>query len=149
MRMRTDWGSGRNRSTPSASRRASSGGNPPSRGRRCRSICGTATSIPHEDGMPMPYDPEQEPYVALRTKALESLLIEKGLLTAEAVDERISKYERDIGPLNGARVVARAWVDPAFKGRLLGDATAAIGELGLPTNLPLVVVENTPAEHNM
>jgi nitrile hydratase len=98
---------------------------------------------------PMPYDPEQEPYVALRTKALESLLIEKGLLSAEAVDERISQYERDIGPLNGARVVARAWVDPTFKQRLLRDGTAAIGELGLPTNLPLVVVENTPADHNM
>jgi nitrile hydratase len=97
----------------------------------------------------MSYDPEQEPYVALRTKALESLLIEKGLLTAEAVDERIGKYERDIGPLNGARVVARAWVDPAFKQRLLENATAAIAELGLPTNLPLVVVENTPADHNM
>jgi nitrile hydratase len=97
----------------------------------------------------MRYDPEQEPYVALRTKALESLLIEKGLLTAEAVDERISTYERDIGPLNGARVVARAWVDPAFKERLLGDATTAVGELGLPTNLPLVVIENTPATHNM
>ena len=67
----------------------------------------------------MAYDPEQEPYVALRTKALESLLIEKGLLTAEAIDERIDKYERDIGPLKGARIVARAWVDPAFKQRLL------------------------------
>ncbi|HEY7030797.1 MAG TPA: nitrile hydratase subunit alpha [Thermomicrobiales bacterium] len=97
----------------------------------------------------MRYDPEQEPYVALRTRALESLLIEKGLLTVEAVDERISQYERDIGPLNGARVVARAWVDPAFKERLLRDGTAAIGELGLPTSLPLVVVENTPADHNM
>ena len=54
----------------------------------------------------MTYDPEQEPYVALRTKALESLLIEKGLLSAEAVDERISEYERDIGPLKGAMVVS-------------------------------------------
>jgi nitrile hydratase len=98
---------------------------------------------------PMPYDPEQEPYVALRTKALESLLIEKGLLSAAAVDERISRYERDIGPLNGARVVARAWVDPGFKQRLLQDATTAIAELGLPTNLPLVVLENTPADHHM
>src|SRR3954466_14740688 len=99
--------------------------------------------------MPTAYDPEQEPYVALRTKALESLLIEKGLLSAGAVDERIGKYERDIGPLNGARVVARAWVDPAFKARLLENGTAAIGELGLPTNLPLVVVENTTADHNL
>ena len=72
----------------------------------------------------MTYDPEQEPYVALRTKALESLLIEKGLLSAEAVDERISEYEQDIGPLKGARVVARAWVDPDFKARLLQDGSA-------------------------
>lgn len=95
-----------------------------------------------------PSDPEQEPYVALRTKALESLLIEKGLLSAEAVDERISEYERDIGPLKGARVVARAWVDPAFKRRLLQDG-AAIAELGLPVGAPLVVVENTPSEHHV
>src|SRR5687768_7049282 len=94
-------------------------------------------------------EPEQEPYVALRTKALESLLIEKGLLSAEAVDERISQYERDIGPLNGARIVARAWVDPDFKERLLRDAGAAIAELGFPAGVPLVVVENTPAEHHM
>ena len=96
----------------------------------------------------MTYDPEQEPYVALRTKALESLLIEKGLLSAEAVDERISEYERDIGPLKGARVVARAWVDPDFKERLLQDG-AAIAELGLPGGGNLVVVENTPTEHHM
>ena len=96
----------------------------------------------------MKYDPEQEPYVALRTKALESLLIEKGLLTAEAVDERISEYERDIGPLKGARVVARAWVDPAFKARLL-ESGAAIAELGLPGGGNLVVVENTPTDHHL
>jgi nitrile hydratase len=97
----------------------------------------------------MRYDPEQEPYVALRTKALESLLIEKGLLTAEAVDERISQYEQDIGPLKGAKVVARAWVDPAFKQRLLQDGTAAIAELGITGGPPLMVVENTPTDHNM
>lgn len=97
----------------------------------------------------MPYDPEQEPYVALRTKALESLLIEKGLLSAEAVDELINQFEQDIGPLNGARVVARAWVDPAFKQRLLANANTAIAELGLPTFQQLVVLENTPAEHNL
>ena len=96
----------------------------------------------------MQYDPEQEPYVALRTKALESLLIEKGLLTAAAVDEQISQYERDIGPLKGARVVARAWVDPAFKARLLASGEA-IAELGLPGGAPLVVIENTPDEHHM
>jgi len=97
----------------------------------------------------MSYDADQEPYVALRTKALESLLVEKGLLSAEAVDERISEYERDIGPLAGAKVVARAWVDPAFKVRLLQDGAAAIGELGLPSGQPLVVVENHPSEHHM
>ncbi len=96
----------------------------------------------------MQYNPEQEPYVALRTKALESLLIEKGLLTAEAVDEQISQYEQDIGPLKGARVVARAWVDPAFKARLLVSGEA-IAELGLPGGAPLVVIENTPDEHHM
>jgi nitrile hydratase subunit alpha len=95
------------------------------------------------------YDAEQEPYVALRTKALESLLIEKGLLSAEAVDALISKFEQDIGPLNGARVVARAWTDPAFKARLLADGAAAVAEFGIVSNAPLVVVENTPSDHNM
>ena len=96
----------------------------------------------------MPVDPEQEPYVALRTKALESLLIEKGLLTAEAVDALISEYEQDIGPLKGARVVAHAWTDPAFKARLLEDGNA-IAELGLDGGGNLMVVENTPTDHHM
>jgi nitrile hydratase len=96
----------------------------------------------------MPYDPEQEPYVALRTKALESLLIEKGLLTAEAVDALIDEYEQDIGPLKGARVVARAWTDPAFKERLLRDGNT-IAELDLPGGGNLAVVANTPDEHHM
>jgi nitrile hydratase len=64
--------------------------------------------------------------VALRTKALESLLIEKGLLSSDVVDEVVRRYEQDIGPLNGANVVARAWLDPAYKRRLLEDGTAAI-----------------------
>ncbi|HUG13490.1 MAG TPA: nitrile hydratase subunit alpha [Thermomicrobiales bacterium] len=97
----------------------------------------------------MPYNPEQEPYVSLRTKALESLLIEKGLITPEAVDSVISMFEQDIGPLRGAKVVARAWVDPAFKQRLLDDASTAITELGLPEGSALNVVENTPTDHNM
>jgi len=96
----------------------------------------------------MAYNSEQEPYVALRTKALESLLIEKGLLTAEAVDERISRYEHDIGPLKGAQVVARVWVDPAFKARLLASGDA-IEELGLPRSSYLVVLENTPTDHHL
>ena len=97
----------------------------------------------------MQYDSEQEPYVALRTKALESLLIEKGLLSAEAVDKQISEYERDIGPLKGARVVARAWVDPEFKRRLLRDGAAAVAELGYPMSQPLVIVENTSSDHHV
>ncbi len=96
----------------------------------------------------MAYNPEQERYVELRTKALESLLIEKGLLSAEAVDDRVARYERDIGPLRGAQVVARAWVDPEFKARLLASGSA-IAELGLSGGDNLVVVENTPAEHNL
>src|SRR5688500_1978086 len=96
----------------------------------------------------MPIEPEQEPYVALRTQALESLLIEKGLLSAEAIDERVREYEQDIGPLKGARVVARAWVDSGFKERLLLDG-AAIAELGIPGGGNLEVVESTPTEHQL
>ena len=97
----------------------------------------------------MPNDPEQETYVALRTKALESLLIEKGLITAEAVDAEIEWYEQDIGPLAGARVVARAWTDPAFKDRLLKEGGNVLDEVGLPTSPNLRVIENTPELHNM
>src|SRR5215831_6280833 len=67
---------------------------------------------------------------ALRTKALESLLVEKGLVDPAALDALVDTYENKIGPRNGAQVVARAWVDPAFKERLLSDATSAIAELG-------------------
>jgi nitrile hydratase len=94
-------------------------------------------------------DPEQEPYVALRTKALESLLIEKGLLTAEAVNQEIERYEQDIGPLAGARVVARAWTDPAFRDQLLREGGRILPDVNLPAYDNLVVVENTPATHNM
>jgi nitrile hydratase len=86
--------------------------------------------------------------VALRTKALESLLIEKGLLSSDVVDEVVRRYEQDIGPLNGANVVARAWLDPAYKRRLLEDGTAAIAELGFTGNR-MVVLENTPTIHNV
>ena len=67
---------------------------------------------------------------ALRVKALESLLTEKGLVDPKALDELIDTYETKVGPRNGARVVARAWVDPAYKERLLADASAAIAEFG-------------------
>jgi nitrile hydratase len=94
--------------------------------------------------------PQQEPYVALRTKALESLLIEKGLLTAEQVDELTAEFEQDIGPLRGARVVARAWTDPGYKQRLLEDGRSAVFELlHIPSETNLVVVENTPEEHHI
>lgn len=89
--------------------------------------------------------------VEARVRALESLLLEKGLLTPDAVDTVIAAYERDIGPLNGAKVVARAWVDPAYKKRLLAEGTSAIAELGFGgmQGEHMVVVENTPTTHNV
>ncbi|HZZ16619.1 MAG TPA: nitrile hydratase subunit alpha [Candidatus Sulfotelmatobacter sp.] len=84
---------------------------------------------------------------ALRTKALESLLVEKGLVDPAALDALVDAFENRIGPRNGARVVARAWVDPAYKQRLLLDGAAAIAELGYVEHL--VVVENTPKVHNL
>jgi len=92
--------------------------------------------------------PNVDPYVVSRVRALESLLLEKGLLAPDAVDRVIQRYEADTGPMIGARATARAWVDPAFKHRLLDDARAALGELGLGYEV-LVVVENTPAVHNL
>jgi len=89
--------------------------------------------------------------IALRVKALESLLVEKGLVEPAALDALIDHYEHKVGPRNGARVVARAWVDPAYKQRLLADATAAISELGYTGRQGehMVAVENTPAVHNL
>ncbi len=97
------------------------------------------------DHQVVPSDP------ALRVKALESLLTEKGLVDPKALDALIEKYERQIGPRNGARVVARAWVDPSYKQRLFEDATAAIGELGYggAQGEHMVVVENTARVHNL
>ena len=88
---------------------------------------------------------------ALRVKALESLLVEKGLVDRAALDALIDAYEHKIGPRNGARVVARAWADPAYKQRLLSDADAAIAELGYGgmQGEHMVVVENTPKVHNL
>jgi nitrile hydratase len=88
---------------------------------------------------------------ALRVKALESLLTEKGLVDPKALDALIQKYEREVGPRNGARVVAKAWADPAYKQRLLTDATSAIAELGYggAQGEHMVVVENTPQVHNL
>jgi nitrile hydratase len=86
---------------------------------------------------------------ALRVKALESLLVEKGLVDPAALDALIDAYEHKIGPRNGAQVVARAWVDPAYKKRLLADATAAIKELGFHGVDMIMAVENTPKVHNL
>lgn len=91
---------------------------------------------------------EPESHASLRARALESLLIEKGLMTSEVVDKIVTLYEDDIGPRNGAKVVARAWVDPDFKQRLLDDGAAAIGELGFG-GVHLTVLENTPSVHNV
>ena len=92
-----------------------------------------------------------EALMALRVKALESLLVDKGLVDPAALDLLVETYERNIGPRNGAKVVARAWVDPAYKERLLKDATSAIAELGYSgiQGEDMVVVENTPTVHNM
>ena len=89
--------------------------------------------------------------MALRVKALESLLVEKGLVDPAALDVMIDAYENRIGPRNGARVVARAWTDPDYKARLMKDATAAIAEFGYSgaQGEHMVVVENTPAVHNL
>ena len=84
-------------------------------------------------------------------KALESLLVEKGLVDRNALDALVDTYENKIGPRNGARVVARAWVDPAYKARLLADATSAIAELGYSSKQGdrMLVVENTKKVHNV
>jgi len=89
--------------------------------------------------------------VEIRVKALESLLVEKGLIDPAAVDALIDNYEHKVGPRNGARVVARAWVDPAYRERLLADGTRAIAELGYSgiQGEDMVVVANTPDTHNV
>jgi nitrile hydratase len=86
-----------------------------------------------------------------RAQALEDLLVEKGLVAPEFIDSVVEAFAHDIGPLNGARVVARAWVDPEFRQRLLLDGTAAIAELGYggPEGDHIEVVENTPSVHNV
>ena len=115
-----------------------------------------AHSHPHDHGEPglghhheihskLPSDP------ALRVKALESLLSEKGLVDSAAIDAWVDVYENKIGPRNGAKVVARAWVDPAFRRRLFEDSTKAIGEMDFlgVQGQHIVAVENTPDVHNM
>ncbi len=100
----------------------------------------------HDHGHGHTHEGELSP-AQLRTAALESLLVEKGLLSSDTIDRLVERYERDIGPMIGARVVARAWVDPEYKQRLLSDSMSALAELGVHMN-NLVVVENTPTVQN-
>jgi nitrile hydratase len=105
-----------------------------------------AQDQPHgHDHQAVPSDP------TLRVKALESLLTEKGLVDPAALDALIDRFEHKLGPRNGARVVARAWVDPAYKKRLLADAASAIAELGNSSlhGENVVAVENEPGVHNL
>ena len=89
--------------------------------------------------------------VERRARALEAVLTEKGIVTPEFIDTVVDAFTHDIGPMNGAKVVARAWTDPAYKERLLADGTAAIAELGFggPEGDHIVVVENTDEVHNV
>ena len=98
----------------------------------------------HEEGSPLTE-------IDLRVRALESLLVEKGLVEPAALNALIDTYETKVGPRNGARVVARAWVDPAYKARLLQDPTKAVAEFGYMGRQgeELVVLENTPTVHNL
>jgi nitrile hydratase subunit alpha len=91
------------------------------------------------------------PPAALRAEALEELLTERGLVKTEVLDGFINRYVNDVGPLNGAKVVAKAWVDPDYRERLLADGTGAIKELGFggPQGEHIVVVENTAEVHNL
>src|SRR5216117_1007136 len=101
--------------------------------------------MPHDDHQISPSD------LTLRVKALESLLVEKGLVDPAALDVLIDTYETKVGPRNGARVVARAWVDPAYKTRLLADARSAVAELGYQGRggEEIMALENTPKVHNL
>jgi nitrile hydratase len=92
--------------------------------------------------------PKVDDYVVSRVRALESLLLEKGLLAPDAVDRVVRRYEASTGPMIGARAVARAWRDSAYRARLLQQPTAALADLGVRYDR-LVVVENTPAVHNL
>jgi nitrile hydratase len=97
------------------------------------------------------HHPHPESAVALRARALEALLAERGLVSTDAIDAVVQLYEHDVGPQNGARVVARAWVDDGYRQRLLTAANAAIAELGFAgaEGDNMVVVANGPALHNM
>jgi nitrile hydratase len=92
--------------------------------------------------------PNVDPYIVSRVRALESLLLEKGILAPDAVDRVIQRYEADTGPMVGARAVAKAWTDPDYRRLLLDDPKAALGQFNLDYEM-LMVVENTEAVHNL
>lgn len=89
--------------------------------------------------------------LATRTEALESLLVERGLADAKTIETFIGIYSTQVGPMNGAKVVAKAWTDPDYRARLLDDGTAAVAELGFkgPQGEHVVVLENTPTTHHV
>jgi nitrile hydratase len=101
--------------------------------------------------MPVHKAAKPESEAAIRVRAIEAILTEKGLIDPKGLDALVDTYEHKIGPRNGAKVVAKAWVDPEYKKRLLTDATAAIKELGFSglQGEDMVVVENTPEVHNL
>ncbi len=97
------------------------------------------------------HHPQAPAPVEARIAAIEAVLVEKGILDVDAVDQVVQHFEDNLGPMNGAKVVARAWTDPQYKDRLLEDGTAAIAELGFggPEGEYVVVLENTPEVHNL
>jgi nitrile hydratase len=97
------------------------------------------------------HHPEDLAPVEARIAAIEAVLVEKGVLDVDAVDQIVAHFEDNLGPMNGARVVARAWTDPEYKTRLLKDGTATVAELGFggPEGEHIVVLENTPDVHNL
>ncbi|MBD1821380.1 nitrile hydratase subunit alpha [Cyanobacteria bacterium FACHB-DQ100] len=98
---------------------------------------------------------DRETYSAARVRALESLLIEKGIITSETVDKVVEFFEKDMGPFNGARIVAKAWIDPEFKQKLLEDTPSAIASMNFPRGMAgaegehMKAVENTPEVYNL
>ena len=119
-------------------------------------MAGGAAAAGAAGGAPAQHDHDHDHQVvpddiALRVRALESILVEKEMIDPAELDAVVDAYENRIGPRNGAQVVARAWTDPEYKARLLADGTAAIGEFGFlgAQGEHMVVVENTPAIHNL
>jgi nitrile hydratase len=110
------------------------------------------TNAQHNDSDEHEHDHQDIPSdIALRVKALETVLVEKQMIDPADIDEIVDNYENRVGPQNGAQVVAKAWTDPEFKARLLADGTAAIGEMNFlgAQGEHMVVVENTPQIHNL